>query len=310
MSVKKFLFPLIYGFLLVLFTAYLLLNTFVIEKVYEIVPDAPESTQNTGKNDVYIPDTSDKKDPILSPSVTSDEYKDQNITVTLKEYREYDTTIYVADVKLSSAEHLKTAFAKNSFGRNVNAKTTVTAANNNAILAINGDFYGSREKGYVIRNGKLYRNTSAGDQEDLVIYGDGSFEIINESKTSADSLIAKGALNVLSFGPALVKDGTVSVGERDEVGKAMASNPRTAVGMIDELHYVFIVSDGRTGKSEGLTLFELANFMQSLGVKTGYNLDGGGSSTMYFNGKLINNPTTNGKKISEREVSDIVYIGY
>lgn len=46
------------------------------------------------------------------------------------------------------------------------------------------------------------------------------------------------------------------------------------------------------------------------GVKTAYNLDGGGSSTLYFNGQVINKPTTGGNKISERAVSDIVYIGY
>ena len=49
--------------------------------------------------------------------------------------------------------------------------------------------------------------------------------------------------------------------------------------------------------------------MQGLGVTTAYNLDGGGSSTLYFNGKVVNNPTTNGNTISERKVSDIVYIG-
>ena len=147
-------------------------------------------------------------------------------------------------------------------------------------------------------------------QEDLVIYEDGTFEIINESNTSIESLIEKNAYNILSFGPALVKDGTINVTKKDEVDKAMTSNPRTAIGIIDDLHYVFIVSDGRTSSSEGLTLYELAEFMQGLGVKTGYNLDGGGSSTMYFNGKIVNNPTTNGNKISERGVSDIVYIGY
>ena len=50
--------------------------------------------------------------------------------------------------------------------------------------------------------------------------------------------------------------------------------------------------------------------MQEYGCTTAYNLDGGGSSTMYFNGQVINNPTTNGKTFKEREVSDIVYIGY
>lgn len=82
------------------------------------------------------------------------------------------------------------------------------------------------------------------------------------------------------------------------------------MGRIDDLHYVFVVSDGRTEESEGLSLLELAEFMDRLGVETAYNLDGGGSSTMYFNGEIINNPTTSGRSIQERSVSDIVYIGY
>ncbi len=241
---------------------------------------------------------------------TATGYSDENITITITEYRENDTTIYVADVQLSSAEYLKTALADDSYGKNVTEKTSEIAESVNAILAINGDYYGAQETGYVIRNGVLYRDTAESGQEDLVIYSDGSFEIISEDDVTAKELLENGAVNVLSFGPALVTDGEIAVTADEEVGKAMASNPRTAIGIIDDLHYVFVVSDGRTSESEGLSLSELASFMQSLGVTTAYNLDGGGSSTMYFNGEVINNPTTSGKKISEREVSDIVYIGY
>lgn len=102
----------------------------------------------------------------------------------------------------------------------------------------------------------------------------------------------------------------VSVTESEEVGKAKTSNPRTAIGIVEEGHYLFVVSDGRTDESAGLSLHDLAEFMQSIGAKTAYNLDGGGSSTMYFNGEIVNNPTTNGRSIQERSVSDIVYIGY
>ena len=115
---------------------------------------------------------------------------------------------------------------------------------------------------------------------------------------------------MLSFGPGLIENGKVSVSSSYEVAKAMNSNPRTAIGIIDDLHYVFAVSDGRTSESEGLSVRELAEFMKSLGVKTAYNLDGGGSSTMWFNGSIVNKPTSNGRTISERSVSDIVYIGY
>ncbi len=243
------------------------------------------------------------------PVITENSYLDENISITIKEYEAADTVIYVADVQLSSAEYLKTALAQSVYGRNVTAKTSTIAGSANAILAINGDYYGAQQKGYVVRDGVLYRSTSAG-REDLVIYKDGSFGIITEGQISAEQLVKDGAQQVLSFGPALVENGQISVSVRTEVGKAMASNPRTAIGIIDDCHYLLVVSDGRTSESEGLTLYQLAQVMQQLGAKTAYNLDGGGSSTMYFNGRVVNNPTTNGRTISERSVSDIVYIGY
>lgn len=235
-------------------------------------------------------------------TVTTDNY-----SITLTEYYQNNTKIYVADVTLSSAQYLKTAFADDTYGKNVTAKTSTIAEANNAVLAINGDYYGVQESGYVIRNGVVYRDTAKG-ADVLCIYADGTMEIISDSEYTADELVANKVWQAFTFGPALVENGSVTVGVNDEVGKAMASNPRTAIGMIDENHFVFVVSDGRTSESEGLSLYELAQFMQSLGVKTAYNLDGGGSSTMYFNGQVVNNPTTGGS-IKERGVSDIVYIG-
>ena len=71
---------------------------------------------------------------------------------------------------------------------------------------------------------------------------------------------------------------------------------------------MFVVSDGRLENDRGLTLYEMGELMRDLGAKTAYNLDGGGTSTMYFNGRLINKPTTGGNKISERSVSDALCI--
>ena len=205
---------------------------------------------------------------------------------------------------------MKTAFADGAYGKNITEKTSVTAQAVGAILAINGDYYGVQESGYVLKNGVLYRDTAVSGKEDLVIFSDGSFRIITEGETSAQSLLEEGAVQILSFGPALVENGTVSVTKNQEVGKAKSSNPRTAIGIVGENHYVFVVSDGRTSQSQGLSLYQLAEFMESLGVETAYNLDGGGSSTLWFNGQVVNNPTTNGRQIQERSVSDIVYIGY
>ena len=289
---KGRLYNFIYGFCLVAFTAFAVLDTFIIPRRYSSVSDVQTSAEITASTAA----------PEVSDSVSS---ADGGVSVTVKTYRQYDTDIYVADVVLESAGSLKTALADSSYGRNIKEATSVTAQNVNAVLAVNGDFYGARSSGYVIRNGVLYRSSSAGEeQEDLVISAAGDFSIIKEGQTSAQALLDGGAQQVLSFGPGLIENGAVTVSESDEVGRAKASNPRTALGQIDSLHYVFVVSDGRTNESTGLSLYQLAEFMQSLGVQTAYNLDGGGSSTMYFNGQVVNQPS-NGK---ERGTSDILYI--
>ena len=301
-----------YMLALIIFTVYILLDTFVITRVY-----GDEEGVSTANQEVQVSDTQDENassDAEAAQAVTTeDTYKDENISITLNEYRVNDTTVYAADVELSSPDYLKTALAQGLYGRNIKQETSGIAEDNNAVLAINGDYYGARESGYVIKNGVLYRDEASAGREDLVIYKDGSCEIISEDEVSAEELMEKGAEQTFSFGPALLEGDSIAVGTDEEVGQAMASNPRTAIGIIDENHYVFVVSDGRTDESEGLSLYELADFMNELGCETAYNLDGGGSSTMYFNGSVVNNPTGGGaghKSGSERSVSDIVYIGY
>ena len=288
---KSYTYAACFGLLLTSSFSYSILKTFVLS-------DAIQTVKAT------TTDTKAAKKAAASATTTDTSYSDDNIQVTLTEKT-------VENITVSSADYLKTAFAQNTYGTNVTAKTSVTAANNNAILAVNGDYYGANSTGYVIRNGVVYRDTVREDSSngDLAIYKDGSFKIIYEDEISADQLVKDGVVNLLAFGPSLVENGEITVDTNSEVGQSMASNPRTAIGIIDENHYIIVVSDGRTSESEGLSLYQLAEVMKSYGVKTAYNLDGGGSSTLYFNGQVMNKPTTNGT-ISERAVSDIVYIGY
>ena len=311
-----FFYSVFFSLCLLVFTVYALLDTFVITRVYATVePLATEATADSAARTLSAerPGGRGRKSRSAEESARTQAAPPESAEdsgeaqIQLTEYRIHDTTVYVADVQLSSAAQLKTAFSQNSYGRNVTADTSDTAAAVGAVLAINGDNYGSRERGYVLRNGVLYRDTPAEDQEDLVIYADGSFEIIRESGITAQELLDKGAVQVFSFGPGLVEDGSVAVDASDEVDRAKASNPRTAIGILGENHYVFAVSDGRTDESEGLSLYELAEFLQRLGVQTAYNLDGGGSSTMVYRGTVVNRPT-GGHGIDERAVTDILYI--
>jgi Exopolysaccharide biosynthesis protein related to N-acetylglucosamine-1-phosphodiester alpha-N-acetylglucosaminidase len=301
MKFRKFLndpkkFGITYGIVLLLCTTLVLLDTFVIPKALTAAGTTSSSTSSSSDSD-----SDSSSDTTTASSSTSGSPK---VTITTK--RINDTTVYIADIQLTDISQLKTAFAQGTYGRNIKETTSETAADNNAIFAINGDYYGFRNSGYVIRNGKLYRDVSSGNT-DLAIMSDGTFKFFDESETRAQEILNYGALQVFSFGPVLVEDGEVSVGENAEVSQSMGSNPRTAIGVISPLHYIMVVSDGRTSESAGLTLYQLAQVMQEEGCTEAYNLDGGGSSTMYYDGKVVNNPTS-GHGISEREVSDIVCI--
>lgn len=304
---KRHFANMVFALILAAYTVYAALDTFVIVRV--LTPDTlPTATAEASTAPTATEPPAEQA--TTAPISTDTEYHDDQIDIVLTTMRVENTTVYVADVQIADISLLKTALAGNTYARNLTETTSVQAANAGAILAINGDYYGAQERGYVLRNGVLYRASAQSGTDALVIGADGNFRIITEGETSADTLVREGAWQVLTFGPALVKDGQVTVSSSDEVGRAMTSNPRTAIGQISEGHYLLVVSDGRTKESTGLSLRQLAEMMQSLGAQVAYNLDGGGSSTMVFQGRVVNNPTTNGRSIRERSVSDIVYIGY
>lgn len=163
----------------------------------------------------------------------------------------------------------------------------------------------------MIRNGVVYRDSGA--REGLAFYRDGSVKLYDETATNAQTLVNEGVWNTLSFGPALVKgsaivDGIDSVEVDTNFGNhsIQGYQPRTGVGVLGTNHLVFIVVDGRsTNYSRGVTMPEFAQMFKDLGCVSAYNLDGGGSSAMVFNNKLVNRPQGGTK---ERGTSDILYI--
>ncbi|TWT01880.1 phosphodiester glycosidase family protein [Planomicrobium sp. CPCC 101079] len=313
--IKPYRWAILFSCLLPACFAFVLLDTFVIPRALEPAAISAEADSSAMESAESGSTTStaeqESEEAASSAAITDTSYEDEQIQITIDTEKTDNTTFYVADIQVSDASYLKTALAGDTYGRNIKAATSETAGSNGAILAINGDYYGFRDEGYVLRNGVLYRDTARNSEEDdaLVIDIEGNFSIISENETSLSSIDTSSIAQILSFGPSLIEDGEITVDGSSEVSRSMSGNPRTAIGQIDPLHYIIIVSDGRTSESEGLSLLELAEEMQERGAETAYNLDGGGSSTLYFNGEIINNPT-DGREMGEREVSDIVYIGY
>lgn len=296
---KKIVLTAISAFLVIAgMIAYLAADRFLFEHV-ELVLGS--TTSNAGSDPYTATDT----------SYTSDS-KTITISKVVTGSGSNQLVYYVADVQLKDGTALQSAFANNKFGTNIIDVVSSIAQDNNAIFAINGDYYGFRNDGMIIRNGVLYRNAPA--REGLAIYKDGSMQVYDETAFSAEQLLADGVWNTLSFGPALLKDGNVISGiDSVEIDtnfgnhSIQGNQPRTGIGIISNNHFVFIVADGRNpGYSTGVTMSQFAQIFKNLGCKTAYNLDGGGSSDMYFMGKVVNSPCN--RDGQERGTSDILYI--
>lgn len=291
------------------------LDRFVVPHVVVSDVAAYEAAQNgTASASPTASASADATSTASTPVVTATTYTSDDAAISISTHTQgtgdATVTYYVADITLSDATALRSAFANNQFGENITALVSETATANGAVFAVNGDYYGFRDSGIVIRNGVVFRDDGA--REGLVFYKDGTAAVYDETQTSAAELLADGAWNTLSFGPALVEDGAVVSGIDDveidtNIGNhsIQGEQPRTAIGVIDENHIVIVVVDGRSaGYSAGVTMSGLADIMVSLGATTAYNLDGGGSSEMWFNGTVVNKPSNGG----ERATSDILYI--
>ncbi|MBN1632311.1 MAG: phosphodiester glycosidase family protein, partial [Thermoleophilia bacterium] len=250
----------------------------------------------------------DGEDPIVSDT----SYSDDTLSISISQIQtgsgDDTITYYVADVRPAAGVVLRAGLAG---GRDGTADTSDIAAANDAILAINGDYFGARDDGIIVRNGEICRDE--GVRPGLALYLDGRMEVYDETETTAEELLDAGVWNTYSFGPALVVDGGIPQGieyyevEDDPEHPIQGRDPRTAIGIIGENHYLFVVVDGRdAGYSKGVTVEELAQIMLDLGCDTAYNLDGGGSSTMWFMGELVNDPSG---KSGERDISDILFAG-
>ncbi len=228
-------------------------------------------------------------------------YTDDDLRVVVTEHTKDDAVYYVADVWIRNIRGYKTAFAGNKY-RGGYALPSDMASENNAVLALSGDSYRSNNEGVVIRNGVLYRDSVASDI--CILYADGVMESYYESDFDLDAAITRGAYQAWSFGPKLIDNGQIpaSFNTSDAI---IRHNPRAAIGYYEPGHYCLVYVDGRQGaSSKGMTLSELSQAMIDLGCTDAFNLDGGQSAMMVFQGDVIGQPYKGG-----REISDIIYFG-
>ena len=239
-------------------------------------------------------------------------YNSENISVVVTELTvaaKYGSSIcHFADIRIGMAENLRTVLADNKFG--TVREDPVSMANRvNAIIAINGDYYGNSSEAYgaIIRNGVLY-NKKPDNPDVFVMYYDGTMRAFEKGNFDADTAMQDGAYQSWDFGPSLLSaDGTpytnVDFARKTNLNPP---NPRTVIGYFGPGHYCFFTVNGRggDGTSVGLRMEDLAKILSDLGCKAAYNLDGGATSAMVFRGKVINSPC-NG---DPRACSDLIAI--
>ncbi len=230
--------------------------------------------------------------------------------IVIRRFQTDGVTYFVADVQLTDVSQFQTALSNDKpFGE----LETVSemAQRNGAMLAINADDYGVHKYGTIIRSGELLR-THDTTRNMLIVDANGDFSVRVDRKNEkpqqlGEELLSENVWQTFEFGPELIRDGQIVTFSKDfDVisTKADRREPRTAIGQIGPLHYVIVVADGRqAGYSTGMTLSELQNLFLDYGAQTAMNLDGGGSTEMWFNGEVINRPSE-GK---ERRLSDMLF---
>jgi exopolysaccharide biosynthesis protein len=213
---------------------------------------------------------------------------------------------YILEVK--DPTRIKIGYTKH-LGK-VGEKTSEIAEDHNAIAAINGGGFqdkasngklwtgtGGYPEGIVISNGKSI-NSDVNPESKLSVAAFDSNGKLIVGYHSLNELLAEGVKEALSFDTPLIINGkTVAV--------SSGLNPRTAIGQKSDGTVVLLVIDGRNGVKLGASLKEVQTILLQRGVVNAANLDGGSSSTMYYNGEVINDPCDwNG----ERTVATAVYV--
>jgi hypothetical protein len=196
-------------------------------------------------------------------------------------------TYFTAEVRTKAGESERGGFAEPGNPHAKNVKLSVIARTYQAVVAVSGDFLADNleedPKGVVIRDGIVC--VDDGNQDTAAFMPDGSLQIFRAGETTADELLALGVKNAFSFGPTLINDGVIEEGL--DHAHLHVKNPRTAIGMIEPHHYLLVVVEGRSDRSKGMTLQELAELFASYGCSVAYNLDGGRSATIAFMGDHI-----------------------
>jgi len=245
------------------------------------------------------------RDPTIQVDIT---FKD---ITSYQEQKKRTAGAWVVDIRIGDASQLRTAAAE-SFEIDNSDDAIKMAAQVHAVVATNGDYVTRlNNEGFVIRQGVLFRNQLKlkPTRDVLMVDEDGDFHVFIKPKKGelSDTVDGKKVLNAFYFGPVLVENGKVNK-KMDGYFSTLEPDKyytRLAICQVGPLHYKFIVTTNNqdTNLTSGLKLKAFAQLCKDEGAITAFNLDGGYSTTLYFNGVRVNEQ----KNVTFRTIPDIVY---
>lgn len=236
--------------------------------------------------------------------ISATEYKDPTLHVVIEKGRKDECDYWVARIKIADASQLRTA-AAGGFENEATIKGTFLAKRQNAVLAIDGDYYAYHPYGLIVRQGVNYRDNLKGYRDVLAIDEDGDFHLFHtpEADSIGDTIDGKKLINVFHFGPSLVEDGKIANLSASWWMVPEEKRQRMCIAQTGPLEYMAVCCAGPARGSMGMTLRQFALMVRSLGAIDAYNLDGGDSTMLIFNGEKINDV----KNENTRTISDIIY---
>ena len=240
------------------------------------------------------------QDPTIRVSI---EYKDA--TSYIHGYKSRDAGYWVVDIRIGDASQLRTAPAE-SFETETSMNIGVIADRVNAVVAFNGDYVTRLNEGLIIRQGVTYRDKLKGNRDVLLIDEDGDFHPYHLPKKGdiGETVDGKQIINAFYFGPILVENGEVIKKLPDfKYLRPERNFARLAICQVDHLHYKMILTTMEQDYTLGLQLKDFAQLCMDEGAQIAYNLDGGLSTSLYFNHARLNGQ----KKVNFRDIPDIIY---
>lgn len=236
------------------------------------------SADGTQTQTIVIPLGTDQWQPRCIAAPYDYQYQDTARSIVINKITGDNVTYFVADVQIRDVSGFQTALSGGKPYGGLELVSTM-AARSKAVLAINGDDYGTQKYGTIIRNGSLIR-ANATTRNLLIVDQNGDMSVVADRKgenpkTMSQQLLADAVWQTFEFGPELVRNGEAIAFNRafDVISTSSTRRePRTAIGQIGTLHYIIIIVDGRQdGYSAGMTLPELQQLFVQYGAQTAMN---------------------------------------